>query len=52
MGDRYIKVVKAYRVDTVVKERPCRQAMPRHRTGTIGSKSGTPSLASPTFKVS
>jgi hypothetical protein len=35
-------VVEAYRVDTVVRERSCRQAMLSHRTGTIGSKSGTP----------
>jgi hypothetical protein len=42
MGDRYIEVVEAYRVDIVVREKPCRQAMPNHRTGTIGSKSGTP----------
>jgi hypothetical protein len=34
MSDRYIEVVEAYRVDTVVRERPCRQAMPSHRTGT------------------
>jgi hypothetical protein len=47
MGDRYIEVVEAYRVDIVVREMPCRQAMSSHRTGTIGSKSGTPSLASP-----
>jgi hypothetical protein len=52
MGDRYIEVVEAYRVDTMVREIPCRHAMPSHRTGTIGSKSGTPSLASPTSKVS
>jgi hypothetical protein len=37
MGDRYIEVVEAYQVDTVVRERPCRQAMSGHRTGTIGS---------------
>jgi hypothetical protein len=42
MGDRYIEVVEAYRVDTVVRERPCRQEMSSHRTGTIDSKSGTP----------
>jgi hypothetical protein len=42
MGDRYIEVVEAYRVDTMVRERPCRQAMPSHRTCTIGNKSGTP----------
>jgi hypothetical protein len=41
MGDRYIEVVEAYQVDTVVRERPCRQAMLSHRTGTIDSKSGT-----------
>ena len=52
MGSRYIDVVEAYRVDTVVKERLCRQAMSSHRTSTIGSKYGTPSLASPTSKVS
>jgi hypothetical protein len=34
MGDRYIEVVEAYRVDTVVRERPCRQAMSSQRTGT------------------
>jgi hypothetical protein len=38
----YIEVIEAYRVDTVVRERPCRQAMPRHRTGTIDIKSETP----------
>jgi hypothetical protein len=26
----------------MVRERSCRQAMASHRTGTIGSKSGTP----------
>jgi hypothetical protein len=41
MSDRYIEVVEAYRVDTVVSERPCRQAMPSHRTGAIGIKSRT-----------
>jgi hypothetical protein len=41
MGDRYIEVVEAYRVDTVVRERPYRQATPSHQTSTIGSKSGT-----------
>jgi hypothetical protein len=41
MLNRYIKVVEAYRVDTVVREMSCRQAMLSHRTGTIGSKSGT-----------
>jgi hypothetical protein len=30
MGDRYIEAVAAYRVDTVVRKRPCRQAMPSH----------------------
>ena len=40
MGDRYIEVVEAYRVDTVVRERPCRQAMSSHRMGNIASKSG------------
>jgi hypothetical protein len=38
----YIEVVEAYWVDTVVRERPCRQAMSSHRMGTIGSKSETP----------
>jgi hypothetical protein len=53
MGDKYIEVVEAYRVDIVVRERPCRQARLSHRTGTIGSKSGMiPSLASPASKVS
>jgi hypothetical protein len=42
MCDRYIEVVKAYRVDSVVRKMPCRQAIPSHQTGTIGSKSGTP----------
>jgi hypothetical protein len=41
MGDRYIEMVEAYRVDTVVRERPCRQAMPSHQMGTICSKSRT-----------
>jgi hypothetical protein len=27
MCDRYIEVVEAYRVDTVAREMPCRQAM-------------------------
>ena len=27
MGDRYIEVVEAYRVDIVVRERPCRERM-------------------------
>jgi hypothetical protein len=48
----YIKVVEAYRVDIVVRERPCRQAMPSYRMGTIGNKSGNPSPVSPTSKVS
>jgi hypothetical protein len=52
MDDMYIEVVEAYRVDTMVRERPCRQALPSHRTGTVDSKSGTPILASPTSKVS
>jgi hypothetical protein len=51
MGDRYIEVVEAYLLDTVVRERLCRQVMWSHRTDTIDSKSGTPSLASPTSKV-
>jgi hypothetical protein len=38
MGERYIEVVEVYRVDTVVRERPCRHAMLSHRTSTIGSK--------------
>jgi hypothetical protein len=42
MDDSYIEVVEAYRVDTVVREGQCRQAMLSHRTGTIGCKSGTP----------
>jgi hypothetical protein len=46
----YIKVVEAYRVDTVVRERSCRQAMPSHRTGTIGSKLGTPIPRLPHFQ--
>jgi hypothetical protein len=46
MGDRYIEAVEAYRVDTVVRKGPCRQAMTSHRTGTISSKLVTPSLAS------
>jgi hypothetical protein len=41
MGDRYIEEIEVYRVDTMVRERPCRQVIPSHRTGTIGSKSGT-----------
>jgi hypothetical protein len=50
MGDRYIEAVEAYRVDTVVRERPCRQAMPSHRTGTIDSKLGTPISHLPHFE--
>jgi hypothetical protein len=50
MGDRYIEVLEAYRVDTVVRERPRRQAMPSHRTGTIGSKSETPIFCLPHFQ--
>jgi hypothetical protein len=50
MGDRYIEVIEAYRVDTVVMERPCRQAMSSHRTGTIDSKSGTPIPRLPHFQ--
>jgi hypothetical protein len=38
------------RVDIVVKERPCRQAMSSHRMGTIGSKSGTPIPCLPHFQ--
>jgi hypothetical protein len=41
MGDSYIEVVEAYRVDTVVRERTFRKAMSSHQTGTIGNKSGT-----------
>jgi hypothetical protein len=41
MGDRYIEVVEAYLVDTMVWERPCRHAMSSYRTGTISSKAGT-----------
>jgi hypothetical protein len=41
MGDMYIEVVDAYQVDIVVRERPCRQAMPSYRTGTIDNKSMT-----------
>jgi hypothetical protein len=47
MGDRYIEAVEAYRVDTVVRKRSCRQTMSSHQTGTIGSKLATPCLASP-----
>jgi hypothetical protein len=50
MGDRYIEVVEAYRVDIVVRERQCRQAMPRHRTGTKGIKSRTPIPRLPHFQ--
>jgi hypothetical protein len=50
MGDRYIEVVEAYQLDTVVWERPCRQVMPSHRTGTICSKSGTPIPQLPHFQ--
>ncbi|PWZ30821.1 hypothetical protein Zm00014a_029905 [Zea mays] len=50
MGDRYIEVLEAYRVDTVVRERPQRQAMPSHRTGTIDSKSGTSIRCLPHFQ--
>jgi hypothetical protein len=28
MGDRYIEVVEAYRVDIVTREKPCREGMP------------------------
>jgi hypothetical protein len=31
MGDRYIEVLEAYWVDTVVSEMPYRQAMPSHQ---------------------
>jgi hypothetical protein len=40
MGDTYIEVIEAYQVDTVARERPCRLAIPSHRTGTIDNKSG------------
>jgi hypothetical protein len=50
MGDRYIEVVEEYQVDTVVRERPYRQVMPSHRTGTIGSKPGTPIPRLPHFQ--
>jgi hypothetical protein len=46
----YIEVVEAYRVDTVVIKRPCRQVMPSHRTGTKGSKSGPPIPRLPHFQ--
>jgi hypothetical protein len=49
MGDRYIKI-EAYQVDIVVRERPCTQAMPSHRTCTIGSKLGTPIPRLPHFQ--
>jgi hypothetical protein len=49
MGDSYIEVVEVYRVDTVVIESPCRQAMSSHQTGTIGSKSGSPVPRFPHF---
>jgi hypothetical protein len=37
-------------IGIVVTERPCRQAMSSHRTGTIGSKSGTPIPRLPHFQ--
>jgi hypothetical protein len=46
----YIEVVEAYQVDTMVRERPCRQVMSIHRTGIIGSKSGTPIPRLPHFQ--
>jgi hypothetical protein len=46
----YIEVLEAYEVDIVVRERPCRQAMPSHRTGTIDSKSRTPIPRLPHFQ--
>jgi hypothetical protein len=46
----YIEVVEAYRVDIVVRERPCRQAMMSHQTCTIGRKSGTPIPRLPHFQ--
>jgi hypothetical protein len=49
MSDLYIEVVEAYRVDTVVRERSCRQATPSHRTRTIGSKLGTTIRCLPHF---
>jgi hypothetical protein len=52
MGDMYIETVEAYRIDTMVREMPCRQMMPSHRTCTIGSKSGTHIPHIPTSKVS
>jgi hypothetical protein len=50
MSYRYIEVVEAYRVDNMVRERPCRQAMSSHRIGTIGIKSGTPIPRLPHFQ--
>jgi hypothetical protein len=50
MGDRHIEMVEAYRVDTVVRERPCKQAMPSHGTSTISSKSGNPIPRLPHFQ--
>jgi hypothetical protein len=50
MSDRYIEVIEAYRVDTVVRERPCRQAMSSHRTGTIYNKSRDPHPSPPHFQ--
>jgi hypothetical protein len=46
----YIEVVEAYRVDTMVRKRPYRHAMSSYRTGTIGSKSGTPIPRLPHFQ--
>jgi hypothetical protein len=43
-------VVEAYKVNTVVRERPCRYAMLSQRTGTVGSKSGTPIPRLPHFQ--
>jgi hypothetical protein len=50
MDDRYIEAVEAYRVDNVVRKMSCRQAMPSHRTGTIGRKSVTPHPSPPHFQ--
>jgi hypothetical protein len=50
MGDRYIEVVEGYRVNIMVRERPCRQAMSSHQTDNIGSKSGTPIPRLPHFQ--
>ena len=50
MGNMYIEAVEAYRVDIVVREMPCRQAMSSHRTGTIDSKSGAPIHHLPHFQ--